>query len=55
MSNQQDNAINCNPNKKKKDLYYVHTLIAFAITAIFWIIPPFEPITALGMRCVGTS
>lgn len=54
MSNQQDNAINCNPNKKKKDLYYLHTLIAFAITAIFWIIPPFEPITALGMRCVGT-
>lgn len=53
MSNQQDNAINCNPNKKKKDLYYLHTFIGLAIVVIFWLIPPIEPITPIGMRCVG--
>ena len=39
--------------KKKRDLYPVHVVIGFAIIALFWIMPPIEPITALGMRCVG--
>ena len=25
--------------KQKKDLYYVHTAIGLAITALFWIMP----------------
>lgn len=39
--------------KQKKNLYYVHSFIGLAITALFWILPPIEPITPLGMRCVG--
>lgn len=39
--------------KKKKSLYPMHVAIGIAITAIFWVIPPIEPITAIGMRCVG--
>lgn len=39
--------------KKKKSLYPMHVVIGIAITAIFWVIPPIEPITAIGMRCVG--
>ena len=39
--------------KKKKDLYYVHTAIGLAITARFWVMPPIEPITPVGMKCVG--
>lgn len=31
----------------------MHVVIGMTITAIFWIIPPIEPITAIGMRCVG--
>lgn len=53
MSHQQDKAVECNPNKKKKDLYYVHTVIGLAIIVIFWLLPPIEPITPIGMRCVG--
>ena len=52
MSQKQD-ITECSP-KQKKDLYYVHVAIGFAIIALFWIIPPIEPITPLGMRCVGT-
>lgn len=39
--------------KQKKDLYVVHSAIGIAITALFWILPPIEPITAVGMKCVG--
>ena len=39
--------------KKKKDLYYVHTAIGLAITALFWVMPPLEPITPVGMKCLG--
>jgi len=39
--------------KKKKDLYLVHTAIGLAITALFWVLPPIEPITPVGMKCVG--
>lgn len=39
--------------KKKKSLYVMHVAIGFAICAIFWVIPPIDPITAVGMRCVG--
>lgn len=39
--------------KKKKDLYAIHVCIGFAITALFWLMPAIEPITPLGMRCVG--
>lgn len=31
----------------------MHVAIGFAICAIFWIIPPIDPITEVGMRCVG--
>lgn len=40
--------------KPKKDMYYVHVVIGLAIMAIFWIMPPLDPITPLGMRCLGT-
>ncbi len=40
--------------KKKKDLYYLHTFIGLAVMAIFWFIPPIDPITPVGMKCVGT-
>ena len=33
--------------------YYVHTVIGFAILAVFWLMPPVEPITEVGMRVVG--
>lgn len=39
--------------KQKKDMYYVHSAIGLAIMAIFWFLPPIEPITAVGMKCVG--
>ena len=40
--------------KSKNGFYYGHVAIGLAITAIFWIMPPMEPITAVGMKCVGT-
>lgn len=40
--------------KQKKDLTYVHVAIGVAIMILFWVIPPIEPITALGMKCVGS-
>ena len=46
-------AVECSPAKKKKDLYYVHVAIGLAIMAVFWVLPPMEPITPLGMKCVG--
>lgn len=39
--------------KQKRSLYPIHLLIGFGIMALFWCMPPIEPITALGMRCVG--
>lgn len=39
--------------KKKHSLYLLHLIIGFGIMAIFWAIPPIDPITPLGMRCVG--
>ena len=58
MSNKNENvfdkkAVECSPAKKKKDLYYVHVAIGLAIMAVFWVLPPMEPITPLGMKCVG--
>lgn len=41
------------PEKQKKNLYYVHVAIGFAIMAIIWNLPPVDPITELGMKCVG--
>ena len=38
---------------KKHSLYPLHLVIGFGIMAIFWLLPPMEPITPLGMRCVG--
>ena len=46
-------AVQCTPTKVKRDLSLLHIIIGFAIIAFFWIVPPFEPITELGMRCVG--
>lgn len=46
-------AIECSPAKKKLDMYYIHVLIGLAIMAIFWVLPPLEPITPMGMKCVG--
>ncbi len=40
--------------KPKRNMYYVHVLIGLAIIAIFWVIPPWDPITPVGMRCLGT-
>ena len=39
--------------KQKKDLYYVHSAIGIAIMLLFWFLPPFAPITPIGMKCVG--
>ena len=39
--------------KQKRNLYPLHVAIGFAIIAAFWMMPPIEPITALGMRCAG--
>lgn len=47
-----DKDIECSP-KKKKDLYYLHAAIGLIVMAIFWTIPPIEPITVIGMRCLG--
>lgn len=38
---------------KKGGMYPVHCVIGFAIMAVFWLIPPLEPITEIGMRVVG--
>lgn len=40
--------------KKKRNLYPLHTAIGFGIMILFWVMPPIEPITSLGMRCAGT-
>ena len=40
--------------KQKRSLYPLHVAIGFGIIALFWLMPPIEPITALGMRCVGS-
>lgn len=45
-------AIECSP-AKKKDHYYLSVAIGFAIIAIFWMIPPIDPITPIGMKCMG--
>ena len=39
--------------KQKRNLYPLHVVVGFAIIAAFWMMPPIEPITALGMRCAG--
>lgn len=39
--------------KKKRSLYPLHLVIGFGIIALFWLMPPFDPITPLGMRCAG--
>lgn len=40
--------------KKKRSLYPLHLVIGFGIMALFWLMPPIDPITPLGMRCVGS-
>ena len=39
--------------KKKRSLYPLHLVIGFGLIALFWIMPPIDPITSLGMRCAG--
>lgn len=39
--------------KKKRSLYPLHLIIGFGIMAILWLIPPIDPITPMGMRCLG--
>lgn len=39
--------------KKKRSLYPLHVVIGFGLMALFWFMPPIDPITPLGMRCVG--
>lgn len=38
---------------KKRNLYPLHLIIGFGVVALFWFMPPIEPITPLGMRCAG--
>ncbi len=40
--------------KEKKDLSLVCTIVGLAIMALFWVLPPAEPITPVGMKCLGT-
>ncbi len=40
--------------KKSKSYYVLHVAIGLTITFIFWVIPPLDPITPLGMRCLGS-
>ena len=51
MSNQDGKITECKP--KKRNLHYVHVAVGLAIVALFWVLPPIEPITPIGMRCVG--
>ena len=37
----------------KRSLYPLHLIIGFGILILFWLLPPIDPITPLGMRCVG--
>ena len=39
--------------KKKSGMYYVHCAIGLGIMVLFFFLPPFEPITPLGMKVVG--
>ena len=39
--------------KKRRSLYPLHVAIGVAIVVAFWVAPPIEPITSVGMRCVG--
>ena len=39
--------------KKKRSLYPLHLVIGLGLIALFWIMPPIDPITPLGMRCAG--
>ncbi|MGL6175189.1 MAG: hypothetical protein ACRC1P_11340 [Cellulosilyticaceae bacterium] len=33
--------------------YYLNCGIAFCILLVFWLVPPIEPITTIGMRIIG--
>lgn len=46
-------AVQCIPTKVKKDKFWIHILIGLAVIVFFWTVPPFDPITKIGMRCVG--
>ena len=39
--------------KKKRSLYPLHLVIGFGLMILFWLMPPIDPITSVGMRCVG--
>lgn len=39
--------------KKKRSLYPLHLVIGFGLLALFWLMPPIDPITPMGMRCAG--
>ena len=39
--------------KKKLNLYPIHLVVGFGLIALFWLLPPIDPITSLGMRCIG--
>lgn len=40
-------------NSKKDAKYYINAIIGLAIVAIFWNLPPYEPITEVGMKILG--
>ena len=54
MSKPIDKAIECD-NKKPKDniKMLIHSAIGLAFMLLFPLLPPFEPITAVGMRILG--
>ena len=49
-----DKAIECDNKKPSPDAkVYIHSAIGIAIMLIFQIVPAYEPITPIGMKCVG--
>ena len=49
-----DKAVECSNKKPFADkIVYIHSAVGIAIMLIFSVIPPIEPITSIGMKCVG--
>lgn len=54
MSQQKEKTTDCNPAKKQgKNLSMVHSIIGIGIMVLFFFLPPIDPITPVGMKCVG--
>lgn len=54
MSQQKEKTADCNPAKKQgKNLSMVHSIIGIGIMVLFFFLPPIDPITPVGMKCVG--